>query len=56
MKPGVINKDPFGGTNDLVKMNPKPGSPDLLEPAGPTDPEVSILAVRSPKGGECGVT
>ncbi len=50
MKPGVVNKDVFGGTNDLVKMNPRPGSPDLLEPAGPTDPEVPVLAVKSLDG------
>lgn len=50
MKPGVINKDLFGGTNDQVRMNPQPGSPDLLEPAGPTDPEVCVLAVKSLDG------
>ncbi|MDQ6632546.1 MAG: neutral/alkaline non-lysosomal ceramidase N-terminal domain-containing protein, partial [Verrucomicrobiota bacterium] len=47
MKPGVINKDLFGGTNDSVRMNPPPGSEDLLEPVGPTDPDVSVLAVQS---------
>jgi len=50
MKSGVVNADPFGGTNDLVKMNPRPGSPDLLEPAGPTDPEVPVLALRTLDG------
>jgi neutral ceramidase len=50
MKPGIVNKDPFGGTNDQVKMNPRPGSPELLEPAGTTDPEVPILAVKSLDG------
>jgi len=50
MKPGVEIKDVWGNTNDLVKMNPRPGNPDLLEPAGPTDPEVSVLAVRSLDG------
>ncbi len=50
MKPGVINQDPWGGTNDLVKMNPRPGSPDLLEPAGPTDPDVPVLAIKSISG------
>src|SRR5947207_8392824 len=39
-KPGVINKNLATGGNDAVRMNPKPGSPDLLAPAGPTDPEV----------------
>ncbi|MDB6057442.1 MAG: Neutral/alkaline non-lysosomal ceramidase [Verrucomicrobiales bacterium] len=47
MKPGVINKDMFGGTNDQVRMNPRPGSPDLLEPAGPSDPDVSVVTIKS---------
>ncbi|RUL85728.1 neutral/alkaline non-lysosomal ceramidase N-terminal domain-containing protein [Tautonia sociabilis] len=49
MKPGTALPDPFGGT-DLVKMNPPAGSPDLDRPAGPIDPEVSILSVRSVAG------
>jgi neutral ceramidase len=47
MKPGVINKDMFGSTNDQVRMNPRPGSPDLLKPSGPTDPDVSVVAIKS---------
>lgn len=50
MKPGTIPPNPFGGTNDLVQMNPPVGSPNLVEPAGPTDPEISLLAVRA-RGG-----
>lgn len=50
MKPGVVIKDVWGNTNDFVRMNPPPGSSDLLEPAGPVDPEVPVLAVRSPDG------
>ncbi len=50
MKPGDIPPSPLGGTNDLVKMNPPIASPNLVEPAGPTDPDVSILAVQSPEG------
>ena len=50
LKPGVVIKDVWGRTNDLVKMNPRPGSPELLEPAGPTDPEVPVLALRTPAG------
>ena len=45
MKPGPHLANPFGGT-DKVQMNPRVGSPDLVEPAGPTDPEISFLAVR----------
>lgn len=50
MKRGTIPPNPFGGTNDLVRMNPPVESPDLIEPAGPTDPEVSVLAVRFADG------
>lgn len=50
MKPGTIPPNPFGGTNDLVKMNPPRGSQDLVKPAGPTDPEICFLAVESPEG------
>ncbi len=50
MKPGVVIKDVWGNTNDLVKMNPLPGRAELLEPAGPVDPEVPVLAVRALDG------
>ncbi len=50
MKPGVVNPDPFGGTTDRVKMNPGYQNPGLLEPAGPIDPDVSVLSVRTADG------
>ncbi len=49
LKSGVIHGNPFGGS-DQVRMNPPAGSADLLRPAGPTDPTVSILAVRGSDG------
>jgi len=50
MKPGTISVNPLGGTNDLVKMNPPRASENLVKPAGPTDPEICIIAIQSPDG------
>lgn len=55
MKPGTVPVTPFGGTNDLVKMNPPRASENLVKPAGPTDPEICILAVQSPEGRPIGL-
>lgn len=41
--------NPFGKI-DKVRMNPPVASPDLVEPAGPIDPTISIIAVREPGG------
>jgi hypothetical protein len=50
VKPGSkLLDNPFGGT-DLVKMNPGYQHPDLIDPAGPTDPEITILSVQTPEG------
>lgn len=50
MKEGTMPDNPFG-TSDKVKMNPPAGSPHLIKPAGPTDPTISIIAVREPNNG-----
>jgi len=50
MKAGWDNTDPFGGKTDKVKMNPGYQNPNLQEPAGPIDPEVPFLSVRSADG------
>ena len=49
MQPGTAPVNPFG-IIDRVKMNPPGGSPNLVEPAGPTDPTISILSLREPQG------
>ena len=49
MRPGTMPANPFGGA-DLAKMNPPAGSPNLMDPVGPTDPTVSFIAVREPGG------
>ncbi len=41
--------DPFGGI-DKVRMNPPRAHKDLIEPAGPVDPDVAILSVQSTDG------
>ncbi len=50
MKPGGIVANPFGETIDQVRMNPPRGKGLLDRPAGPTDPEVCFLAVRTTEG------
>lgn len=49
MREGTVPLNPFGKM-DRVKMNPPAGSKDLVEPAGPTDPTVSFIALREPGG------
>ncbi len=54
MKPDTMPENPFGKI-DQVKMNPPAGSANLVDPAGPTDPTVSIIAAREPNGAPIGV-
>ncbi|HEY9487865.1 MAG TPA: neutral/alkaline non-lysosomal ceramidase N-terminal domain-containing protein, partial [Chryseosolibacter sp.] len=49
MKPGTAITNPFGTTDQAV-MNPGIGNPNLLEPAGPTDPEVPLISIQSLDG------
>jgi hypothetical protein len=46
----LIPADPFGRTTDRVQMNPGYQVKGLVEPAGPVDPEVFVLAVQSKEG------
>ena len=51
VKPGsLLLKDPFDKGTDKVKMNPGYLNPDLIEPAGPTDPDIPFLSVQSTDG------
>tara|TARA_R110002096_G_scaffold100173_11_gene222040 strand:- start:1269 stop:2672 length:1404 start_codon:yes stop_codon:yes gene_type:complete len=54
LKAGTMPENPFGETTDLAKMNPGRG-PNLLHPAGPIDPDVSILSLRDAKGKPIGL-
>ncbi|HEY0898447.1 MAG TPA: hypothetical protein VGD90_03890, partial [Sphingobacteriaceae bacterium] len=47
LKSPVTN--PFG-VSEAVQMNPGIGNPNILTPAGPTDPQVSFFSVQSVKG------
>jgi neutral ceramidase len=49
MKPGKPIMNPFG-KEDQVKMNPGIENPDMLEPAGPVDPEIPVISVQTPAG------
>ena len=44
-----LRKNPFGGI-DTVRMNPPRGADSLVKPAGPIDPEVSLLSVQAIDG------
>ncbi len=50
MKPAGIVEDPFGRRKDTVRMNPPRASEDLIESAGPIDPEISLVAFESLDG------
>ena len=43
MREGTLQPNPFGKI-DRAQMNPPVGSPNLVEPAGPVDPAVSLPA------------
>lgn len=45
----ALRRNPYGGV-DQVRMNPPPGSPALLRPTGPTDPEIPFVVVQATSG------
>lgn len=44
-----LRRSRFGGL-DTARMNPPAGSPELIRPAGPTDPEIGFLVVKALDG------
>lgn len=50
LRPGTELDDPFDLGTDKVLMNPRANDKSLVKPVGPTDPEVSVLAVQSLAG------
>ncbi|MEY4938828.1 MAG: hypothetical protein RIQ93_563 [Verrucomicrobiota bacterium] len=50
LTPGTKLPNPFGTTTDKVQMNPPSGSPNLLAPAGPVDPQIFVLSVQHADG------
>lgn len=45
VKPAAITTNPFGRSDDQVRTNAPSGSDLLIKPAGPVDPEVSIVSI-----------
>lgn len=50
LKPEAMKANPFGRMDDQVRMNPPRGTGVLIRPAGPVDPDVTFVSVRSPNG------
>jgi neutral ceramidase len=50
VKPGMVYTNQLGFTNELAKMNWDSPHPADGDPAGPTDPEVSVLSVQRADG------
>ncbi|MDF1843845.1 MAG: neutral/alkaline non-lysosomal ceramidase N-terminal domain-containing protein [Rubripirellula sp.] len=50
LKPLSMPMNPFGTNTDQVRMNPPRGKGILDRPAGPVDPQVMFLSVRTAEG------
>jgi len=50
VKAESIPPNPFGETGDRIQMNPPAGSPGLIRPAGPVDPEMFVVSLRHADG------
>jgi hypothetical protein len=49
-RPDKMLTDPFGEVSVRANMHPGYQSPDVIGPVGPSDPELTMLAVQSPDG------
>ncbi len=49
-KDGVLGENPFGQKVDQVRMNPGYSNPDVTSPAGPIDPQITLLSVQTREG------
>lgn len=49
-RPDKMLEDPFGEVTVRANMHPGYQNPDVIGPSGPSDPEMALLAVRSPDG------
>jgi len=50
LRPDKMRKDPFGSLTMRANMHPGYQNPDFIGPAGPTDPELSLVAFRARDG------
>lgn len=50
LKPGTMPPNPFDRTDELVKMNPGVGNPNIIRPESAIDPDLGVLAVESLEG------
>jgi len=49
-RPDRLLTDPFGERSVRANMHPGYVNPDAIEPAGPSDPDITVLAVQSRRG------
>jgi hypothetical protein len=49
-RPDCLDVDPLGRQNVRAMMHPGHQNPQFIGPCGPTDPQVSVLAVQTPEG------
>jgi hypothetical protein len=49
-RPDKMLPDPFGEVTVRANMHPGHQNPDTIGPSGPSDPSLTLLAVRSPDG------